>query len=123
MRRRVMNNLFINFTNHSSDKWGLKQRKEAEKYGEIIDIPFPAISALAKEKDIQNLAEKYVDLISRFEPRAVLCQGEFCLAYQIISGLRKRGIIVLAACSERYAKESGNKKEVSFVFEQFRRYT
>lgn len=118
-----MRSLFINFTNHPSDKWGLKQRKEAEKYGEIIDIPFPAISALAKEKDIQNLAEKYVDLISRFEPRAVLCQGEFCLAYQVISGLKKRGIVVLAACSERYIKEISNKKEVSFVFEQFRMYT
>lgn len=113
---------FINFTNHSSDKWGSRQREEAEKYGEIIDIPFPAVSAQAKEKEIQDMAEKYIERIVWYDPAAVLCQGEFCLAYQVILGLRKRGIVVLAACSERYVEEIGDKREVRFIFEQFRAY-
>lgn len=55
-------------------------------------------------------------------PRAVLCQGEFCLAYQVITKLRKKGIKVLAACSERIVREAGQRKEVQFVFRQFREY-
>ena len=30
--------MFINLTNHPSDKWSESQRKAAEEYGEIVDI-------------------------------------------------------------------------------------
>ena len=35
--------MFINLTNHSSTNWSKKQRKAAEVYGQIIDMPFPVI--------------------------------------------------------------------------------
>lgn len=35
--------MFINFTNHSSEKWSGEQRMAAERYGEIVDIPFPSV--------------------------------------------------------------------------------
>lgn len=117
-----MKKVFVNFTNHPSARWGQKQREEAEKYGEIIDLPFPAVSALAKEAEIAEMSRKYIDQITELAPAAVLCQGEFCMAYQVISGLKQKGIVVLAACSERFVKETDNKKEVWFVFEQFRKY-
>ena len=31
-------NIFINFSNHSSDRWSNEQKKAALNYGEIIDI-------------------------------------------------------------------------------------
>lgn len=117
-----MKKIFINFTNHPSDKWEQKQRAEAEKYGEVIEFPFPMVSALAKEEEIQELAEIYIDKIVQHDPAAVLCQGEFCLAFHVITGLKQRGITVLAACSERRVKDYGQRKEIEFVFEQFRKY-
>lgn len=113
---------FINFTNHPSDMWGEKQRKAAMEYGEIIDIPFPSVSPQGDENYIDRLARQYIQKILELRPRAVLCQGEFCLAYQVISKLRKKGIQVLAACSERIVKDAGQSKEVMFVFGQFRQY-
>nr|WP_182435672.1 hypothetical protein [Clostridium sp. AM45-5] len=51
--------MFINFSNHPSSMWGEKQKTEAEKYGLIEDLPFPAVSAHADRKAVQDLAEHY----------------------------------------------------------------
>lgn len=117
-----MDKIFINFTNHPSNKWEEVQKIEAKKYGRIIDVEFPKVDATGNRDYVIELAEESVSNILSFHPVAVLCQGEFCLAYQVISKLKEKGICVLAACSERSVKENGNKKEVTFVFEQFREY-
>lgn len=117
-----MEGIFINFTNHPSSKWEVCQRKEAQKYGKILDIPFPAVDAEGDEEYIRKLAEGYVEQMIKLQPRAVLCQGEFTLAYQVITHLIAYGVTVLAACSERISKETGNQKEVIFVFSRFREY-
>lgn len=92
------------------------------EYGEIVDIPFPPVDPRGDESYIDGLAGQCVRQILQYHPYAVLCQGEFCLAYQVITRLREEGIQVLAACSERIVKEEGQKKEIVFVFEQFRKY-
>lgn len=92
------------------------------EYGEIIDVPFPTVDPQGDEDYIDGLAERYLRRILQLHPYAVLCQGEFCLAYRVITRLHESGVIVLAACSERIVKEVGQKKEVMFVFSQFRRY-
>ncbi len=33
--------MFINLSNHALQNWSLKQKEEAVKYGELIDLPFP----------------------------------------------------------------------------------
>ena len=114
--------MFINFSNHPSDRWGEEQRAAALKYGEIVDIAFPEVDACGDEEYIQTLAVEYVDRIMSCEPAAVLCQGEFCLSFQVITKLKERGVTVLAACSERKVTIEGAKKIVIFEFEQFRRY-
>ena len=55
-------------------------------------------------------------------PDAVLCQGEFCLVYRVVSLLKEKNITVLAACSERCVIQNGDRKEVTFSFRRFRRY-
>ena len=122
-----MGQLFVNFTNHPSERWDEEQKKSALKYGEIVDIPFPAVAAMADETEVRDLAEEYVSKIMEKEPCAVLCQGEFCLAYHVINMLKERGVTVLAACSERNVIERGAqgkeiKKEVIYLFRQFRKY-
>lgn len=117
-----MESIFVNFTNHPSNRWDEKQKKAALKYGKIVDIEFPKVAASGSRDYILDLAKKYVEKILELHPAAVLCQGEFCLAYHVISRLKEKEILVLAACSERMVVEDGNKKEVLFAFEQFREY-
>ena len=114
---------FVNFTNHPVSTWTEEQKKAAEAYGEIEEIPFPMVRAAADEKEILSLAESMAEKIMSMEPAAVLCQGEFTLAYAVIVRLKQKGVKVLAACSERMVEinEEG-KKVVSFHFERFREY-
>lgn len=117
-----MGRKFVNFTNHPSSQWEEKQIKAAQQYGEIVDVPFPAVDPLGDEVYIEKLAGQYVERIMELQPRFVLCQGEFCLTFKIVEKLKANHIEVAAACSERRVKEEGNRKEVVFVFEHFRKY-
>ncbi|MCI7098259.1 MAG: hypothetical protein MR966_04955 [Lachnospiraceae bacterium] len=114
---------FVNFTNHPAATWSDVQLAAAEKYGEIVELPFPVVHSTSSEKDITALADELADKIMAMDPAAVMCQGEFTLAYAVIRRLRSNGIKVVAACSERMVEmnEEG-KKVVTFHFEQFREY-
>ena len=118
---------FINFTNHISSAWSQKQTDEAEKYGKIIDLPFPAVDPDADHSLVQELAQAYLDKIMRLDPCVVLCQGEFSLSFIIVNLLKEKHIPALCACSKREVKEyidpNGNtRKEASFSFVRFRSY-
>lgn len=118
---------FVNFSNHSSTMWNKEQREAAEKWGLLVDVPFPSISAEAGEEEIELIAGKCIDSIMRYKPKAVMCQGEFTLVYAVVSELRKRGITVVSACSNRTAVEKilpdGSSQKFSvFEFVRFREY-
>lgn len=118
---------FINLSNHPSEHWSEKQRRAAGVYGEIEDMPFPAINAAASEADIGILARQYADRIKKRHPGAVMCQGEFTFVFAVVNELLKAGIICVAACSDRavkeYTDEEGmTQKEAVFEFERFREY-
>lgn len=119
--------MFINFTNHPSNRWGSSQISAAEKYGEIADMPFPAVDPAATSEEIKRLAdEKTAELVS-LAPTAVLCQGEMSLCFAMTSRLKNAGIKVLCATTERKIKtvidKNGEEKEVpEFCFVQFREY-
>ena len=121
----MTSNIFINFTNHPSEKWSKEQWDASLKYGSILDLPFPVVSPLASKEEVEQMAEGYVDQIMKHSPSAVLCQGEFSLSYSVITKLKAHGILVLAACSERNVQkdpDDPNKKTVTFKFVQFREY-
>ena len=115
---------FINFTNHPSSLWYQEQRVAVEEYGEIEDYPFPRVPAQDDEDMVERLAEKCAREIIEKQPAAVLCQGEYTLAFAVAFLLRKKGIKVLAACSERCVAETQEegavKKESLFRFVRFR---
>lgn len=118
---------FVNFSNHSSNMWNKKQREEAEKWGTLVDVPFPNISAEIDENEIESIATKCVESIVGYNPKAVMCQGEFTLVYAVVSELRKVGITVVAACSNRIVFEEvlsdGSSQKCSvFEFVRFREY-
>ncbi len=118
--------MFINFTNHISEKWGKEQLDEAKKYGEIVDVAFPNVSPEASKEEVDSLANEYVEKILSYHPSCVLCQGEFCFVYAVVNKLKEHNIKVMAACSERIVEEesteSGTKKTSYFKFIQFREY-
>ena len=122
------NSILVNFTNHPSGFWEKAQREEALKYGEIVDVPFPHVNEFADTQEISRLSQKYIEKIVEMKPAAVVCQGEFCLSYQVIKQLKERNIKVMAACSKREAFETKIEdgsivKTAVFRFVQFREYT
>lgn len=118
--------MFINYTNHPSDKWSARQYDEACKYGVIYDMPFPDINPGMDKESIIKMADCESVRIADNEPECVLCQGEFVLTYHLVSKLKEMGIKVVAACNERRSSEKyENGKSVKttiFEFVQFREY-
>lgn len=118
--------MFINFSNHPSSLWGEEQKKEAGKYGSIEDVPFPQVDASRAVKRSRNWRTEYAAQILEKKPDCVLCQGEFCVSWHVVDILKKAGVRVVAACSERIAKEvygeQGTEKRSVFRFVQFREY-
>lgn len=121
--------MFLNCSNHSSDKWTDEQIKAAKEYGidVIRDYAFPSVPAHMSEKEIEEIAEKVSDEMIALCPSVVMCQGEFTLTYALIKKLLKHGIKVVAACSERDTLEvclpdGSVKKEANYRFVKFREY-
>lgn len=118
---------FINFSNHSSANWSSEQLAAAREFGEVIDYPFPAVPSEADSSFVAQLALECAQGILAYNPKAVMCQGEFTLTYGVIELLKKSGIVVLAACSERKTVETimpdgSSKKTSEFKFVRFREY-
>ena len=117
---------FINFSNHPYAQWMQTQKEAAEEYGEVVDLPFPPVPPEATCGDISEMADEYVSRIMGMNPGAVMCQGEFTLAFAVVAKLKSLGVEVLAACSERKVTEtveSGiTKKLIVYEFVQFRDY-
>ena len=55
--------MFINFTNHTSSKWSDAQLQAAKEYGSIFDIQFPSIEPQCTRADIQRIADEYAKQI------------------------------------------------------------
>ena len=119
--------MLINLSNHPSARWSETQTLCAAAYGEVVDMPFPAVDAHATSGDIDALVQQYFDRIMAYNNPAVMLQGEYVFTYRLVNRLKQAGITVLASCSERRVVQSvdaeGNATRVSvFVFAGFREY-
>lgn len=119
--------MFLNYSNHPSYLWGENQIKEAKKYGDIVDVPFPQIPADFEEAYVKKMAESEYERIKSLKPMVVLCQGEMTFCHNIVNRLTENGITVVAACSERVNTEKllpdgRTIKQVVFEFVRFRKY-
>ena len=118
--------MFVNFSNHPSELWDANQKEAAKQYGKILDMSFPKISVDCTSQEIKILANQYVQEILALKPQAVLCQGEFTFVYAVVSQLRKFGIVVLSAVSDRIVQteitSEGTRKTSLFQFVKFRKY-
>ena len=116
--------MFINHSNHPSEQWDEAQRKEAESYGSILDIPFPAVNQNHTSDEVQDMVNQNGERILKEKPSVVMVQGEFTYTYKMVDFLKKHQIKVVAATSERLVKtlEDGKTKQVEFNFVQFREF-
>ena len=119
--------MFVNFSNHPSDRWSEEQLAAAREFGcDVYDMPFPSVDPHATCDAIQVMARVYVRRIVSAAPCVVLCQGEYTLAFAVAMGLMRLGITVVAACSKRCVREYYDNgtvnKLVKYRFIQFRDY-
>ena len=125
----ILKKYFINLSNHPSDKWDSAQTQGALSFGEIKDIPFPAVPPEYDEDQIDELADEYVAKVTSIDGdvAAVLVQGEYSLTYAVVRKLLAIGKKVMLACSarnivERVDENGETVKEVRFKFVRFREY-
>lgn len=127
LREFTEDSVFINLSNHPSAGWSEEQREAAREYGEILDMAFPNVPPTWTASRVQLKAEEICGEILKHHVGAVMCQGEFTLAYAVIQKLKSENIKVIAACSERcveeHVKEDGSiVKTAEFCFCGFREY-
>ena len=118
--------MLINFSNHPLATWSKEQIEASKVYGEIKDIPFPAIDPAASYDDIQLLADQYVhNILSTAGDRQITVHimGEMTFTYLVVSRLKKKGIECIASTSVRDAEVTSDGRKISdFQFVKFRRY-
>lgn len=118
--------MFINISNHPSSDWSEEQLDAARKYGDVVDMPFPAVFAEEDETYISSLAKEYAEMmISRYDPRQDVfhVMGEMCFSFALIRLLQQAGFVCVASTSERIVREEEpGHKEVFFNFVRFRQY-
>ena len=122
-----MEKIFVNHTNHQSERWSVEQKTAAEKFGRIVDLPFPDVPPNFNTDEVHEMVMKNLREILALKPAAVLCQGEFSYTVAMVEELKKNNVAVMAATSERVVsvvqESDGSTKRVSiFNFVRFRRY-
>ena len=124
--------MLINLSNHPIDNWDKKQKNIAlEKYGAVLDMPFPPVDPEATESNIQELAKEYFGRVTvvfdecanESKPNAVHIQGEFTFVYAVVSMLLHSGIKCIASTTRRTVDQERNGLKTSvFEFVKFREY-
>lgn len=117
--------MFINLTNHPSEKWSEEQIKAARSYGEVINMAFPVIEPILTKEDILRFVKVYIEMIMdiRDGDTVVHVMGEMTFTHNLVNALKEMGIICLASTTERNTIMTPDGKKMSeFKFVQFREY-
>ena len=120
------NGIFVNFSNHPSCHWGDAQRAAAEKFGEILDLPFPVVDEQSSEEKVSQLADNYIAkivLMGKPEEITVHIMGEMTFTFMVVTRLKELGIRCVASTTERKTTYNDDGSKVSeFSFVRFREY-
>lgn len=118
--------IFVNFSNHPSSIWSEAQKRAASDYGELVDLPFPAIAPEEDRDYIEELAAEYFEKVTDIADPAsavVHIMGELSFTFSLIGKLKAAGYKCIASTTSRMVTtdEKGN-KVASFGFVRFREY-
>ena len=115
--------MLLNYSNHPSNKWGENQLTSArQKFGEIIDIPFPYIDPHWDTAKVRQLAESELLRIKIMYSKAIHIMGELTFVHIFVELCRDIGIPCVASTTERVVEEVDGKKVSVFRFVAFRNY-
>lgn len=118
---------FINLTNHPSKGWSKEQLEAAKQYGEIVDLPFPAVPADASAGSISDIADEVVQQVNKLTQNntdsTIHVMGEMNLTYILVGRLQHLGYRCVASTTVRNAVDNPDgTKTIKFEFIQFREY-
>lgn len=119
--------MLINLSNHSQEFWDKAQMRQAiDKYGSVIDVPFPNVLPTASCKEIEQQAKDlFGRLIAEYGSSSPVfhVMGEMTLTFHLVTLLKAEGYTCVASTSERKVSytEDGV-KNVVFKFVCFREY-
>lgn len=119
--------MLINLSNHPTVMWLPEQLAAAHNaYGEVIDLPFPAVPADADEAEILALAQTYLRKVQNTyapEVAAIHIMGEMTFTYTLVCLLKDAGYTCVASTTLRkvYEEAPGRRTSV-FHFVRFREY-
>ena len=124
--------LFINLSNHPSQKWSPKQIERALEIVDncpIVDMQFPDIDPEMTTNEVQDLASDYIDkildLLDDYECDncIVHIMGEMTFTYALVNKLKAEGYTCVASTSWRDVEiMPDGSKQVKFHFCRFRKY-
>lgn len=121
--------MFINLSNHPSDKWPKNQIEAAIPYGDLLDLPFPDIDPTLDEQSIIAMAHTYAERIKgliageKAEMCVVHLMGELTFCFALAQLLTRDGIACIASTTRRQVFELQNgMKTCRFAFVRFRGY-
>jgi len=120
--------MLLNLSNHPSLHWPDNQKSAArEQFGEIADLPFPAIDPEEGTEQIQSRAIEYEQIVVRQLQdqtiKAVHLMGEMTFTLVLTARLQKQGIQVYCSTTRRNViEEKDGRKTTQFVFVRFRQY-
>lgn len=120
--------MLLNLSNHPSNLWTEVQKQQANKlFGEIVDMPFPAIDPAGDESYIEQLANEYLQkilLLRHQHPSlTVHLMGELTFCFAMVQLLKSYNIPCVASTTTRKVVITDNNKKISeFIFVRFRYY-
>lgn len=134
--------MLVNVSNHPSAAWPEAQRAAArEAFGDVMDVPFPAVPARARTEAVletaRRLALDVCDALAK-APRPVAASpaddppahaahvmGEMTLVFALVAHLQALGVQCVASTSERVVlaeNPATGEKTARFTFVCFRPY-
>jgi hypothetical protein len=119
--------MLINLSNHPSVNWKPEQIAAAQAFGEIVDLPFPAILPEWDTEKVILMAHEYLDKCKRLvdgkdKTSAVHLAGEPIFCFALAQLLLKENITCLVSTTERITTEENGMKISEFRFGRFREY-
>lgn len=118
--------MFVNISNHQTNKWDKDQYNAATEFGSIIDVEFPLIPPVWDSDEVYRLATNYYsrckNLIADHDSVVFHVAGEPVFCFYLIQLLLEGGFKVMTSTTQRKVVEEGDKKISVFKFVRFREY-
>jgi hypothetical protein len=116
--------MFVNVSNHSSDKWSPEQLKSARQFGEVVDLGFPNVNPNLFSVELEDLVLEWLEKITSLEKDEMIhvhLMGETGFVCRLAMRLSNLKFHVLHSTTARVVEEKADGTKVSiFKFVRFR---